>query len=297
MPRLSNKSGKQPEKQVKKIEFNARENFEKYESKYHLLERLKSKVNIALSGVSDEKLRITYLLRSKDEVERRFFNPDINIVPWLRDERNVINNSHIPEEVYSHSSRYLYEFEGQVDHFTTDLSKRNLESLIERYQSIIPFEMQFLLEAKGSDKKNPLFVAYLFQACHYYYQYLQSLIENSPIRDSGILIEEMMEKLSLNIGPKVSPQSLMIVLKEIGLNEAMVRKMDPMGTKRFDKLMGIILSKNESTIRKIREDMMGTNKKNDPYAYNNNIIEAAEHLEKIGYADLANNLLSKYHLY
>ena len=296
MPRLSKKSGKQPEKQARKIEFNAQENFEKYESKYHFFERLKSKVDIALSGVSDEKLRITYLLRSRDEVEGRFLNPDINIVPWLRIELNVIGNSHIPEEVYDHSKRYLNEFEGQVDHFTTDLSKRSLESLIERYQSIMPFEMQFLLTAKGSDKNNPLFVAYLFQSCHYYYQYLQLLIENSALRDNGKLLEELMEKLSLNIGPKVSAQSLMIVLKETGLKDAIERKMDPMGTKRFDKLIGIILNKSESTIRKIREDMMGTNKKNNPYTNRANIFEAAELLENIGYPDLAKTLLSKYHL-
>jgi hypothetical protein len=72
--------------------------------------------------------------------------------------------------------------------------------------------------------------------------------------------------------------------------------MDPMGTKRFDKLIGIILNKSESTIRKIREDMIGTNKKNNPYANRCNIFEAAELLKNIGYPDLAKTLLSKYHL-
>lgn len=296
MPRLSKKSGKQTEKQIKNIEFNIKENFEYFESKYHFLESLKSKIKAAVSGISDEKIKITVLLRTKEELERRFLNPDINIVPWMRTESNIISNSHTAEDIHDYSSRYLNEFEGQIDHFTTDLSKRNLQSIIERYQSIMPYEMQFIIQGKGSDKKNPRFVAYVFQTCHYYFQYLQSLIDQTSIKDNGQLLEEIMEKLSLNIGAKISAQSIMILLKETNLLDCLILHMNPSGQQKFYKLMSILLGKSESTIRKIREDMIGTSKKNDPYNNEDNIIEAAKLLKNIGYPDLADNLLSKYHL-
>jgi hypothetical protein len=296
MPQSSKKNGMQTEKQSKMQEFNLNENFELYESKYHFLEELKAKVDTRVSGVSDEKLKITVLLREKIELEQQFLNPDINIVPWLRTGAKVIGDNQIANEIYEHSERYVFDFQGEIDHFTTDLSKRKLKPLIERYQNILPFEIQFLGRAKGKDISNAGFITYIFQVCHKYNQYVESLIDKTALQNNSQIIQDLIEKMGLKTGPKISAQSLIIVLSETKLMDNMIHCMGHGGYQKFYKLIGKIIEKDKETIRKIREDMVGSRGKNNPYDSTKNIEEAVELLDYIGYSDIAIKLKMKFHL-